>query len=286
MNDATLRRHCAEQRRRAIVANDRAHVDAVAATQRAAALAAAANDFAIPSPFIVAQKNSLVIPFGKHPHPQGIQLFDRASAEQLRANFAPAPIYKGHVDVVGHPSFNPSSPAVGWVDGIAIENDGIRLAVRWGAEGRRAIENAEFRFYSPFWDCQKVPGGIRPVKLRSVALTNSPRIAVAAIANDAGVPSPQAVQRAAKLTDLRRRLPGVSEATLRTILDIELPADAEIDPATGRLKQNIRGAVERQQAMRDAIAEVMRELAAKYPNASYQARFDMARARVPALFAS
>lgn len=141
------------------------------------------NDAA--SPFVVQQGNALLIPYGKYAHPEGLQIVDRAAGEEMRANFKKAPIYPGHPDVPNRPDSNPSAPAVGWIDGITLANEGLYLPCRWNAEGAAAIRNAAYRFYSPFWECKKVAGGIRPVFLRSLGLTNNPRFEVPAIANDA-----------------------------------------------------------------------------------------------------
>ena len=157
----------------------------------------AANALGGEAVFDVQQDGKLFVPFGEYPHAKGLQKFDRASGEKMVAAFnsiaskvsrwltkAGAPIYKGHPDVPGRPDSNPAAPAVGWVTKIAVENDGVSFDVKWGDEGKKAVENCEFRFYSPHWNCQRVAGGIQPVELLSIGLTNNPRINVPAIAND------------------------------------------------------------------------------------------------------
>ena len=169
-----------------------------------------------PSLFILRQADSLFLPYGNFPHQQGLQKFDRASAAYVQANFAAAPnipAYAGHPDVPGRPDSNPSAPALGWVGGISIGNDGATLAMKWSPEGRRAIQGARYRFYLPYWDLRKVPGGIQPVKLRSIGLTNSPRIPVPSISND---DDQIAAQLASEKEELRRRLGRVTDATFET----------------------------------------------------------------------
>lgn len=146
--------------------------------------------------FEITQENSLFVPFGEYPHAKGLQKFDRESGEALLAAFnsLPAkvgrmfsggvPIFAGHPDVPKRQDSNPAAPAYGWVQGVVVENDGVRLPVKWNTRGRESIENAEYRFYSPNWLLRKVSGGIQPVKLLSIGLTNHPRIPVPAIAND------------------------------------------------------------------------------------------------------
>lgn len=142
--------------------------------------------------FELQQDGSFFIPFGEYPHKKGLQIFDNAAAQEMRA-FAKSmagrvlgmPLYIGHPDVPGRPDTNPAAPAVGWFTDISIENDGARFHTKLGPRGKEAVENAEFRFYSPNWACQRVAGGkLRPVRLKSMGLTNNPNIPVPAIAND------------------------------------------------------------------------------------------------------
>ncbi len=155
-----------------------------------------ANDRATGSPFVISQANSLFLPFGNFPHKAGLQKLDGESAAFLRANFGKVditakrpvdvgvPIYFGHPDCLGRPDTNPAAPAMGWVREIQTEATGISLLTKWSPEGLAAIQNASFRFYSPNWELRRVAGGLQPVRLISVGLTNSPGIPVPAIAND------------------------------------------------------------------------------------------------------
>lgn len=215
-------------------------------------LVAVANDRATSSPFIVAQVDKLFIPFGNFPHAKGLQKFDRASAEILRANFGRidisagrphspgVPIYRGHPDVPGRADSNPAAPACGWVQDIQIEAGGVSLLVKWSPEGEAEIRNGNYRFYSPHWELRRVSGGIQPVRLISIGLTNSPAIAVPAIANDRLVLAQRAKMRAAN--------------------------DAE------QLRANER---------RTTLASV----GAQYPRLDYAARWQIATNRRPDLFA-
>lgn len=133
------------------------------------------------------------VPFGDHRHVKGLQRFDRESAEELQSaansitgRLLGIPIYAGHPDVKGREDTNPAAPAFGWIDldGIQIENDGVRFRPKWNKRGKEAVENAEFRFYSPHWLNRKVGQVLRPVRLLSFGLTNRPNIPVPALAND------------------------------------------------------------------------------------------------------
>jgi len=172
---------------RKILNHCRAQIIAVANDVQIA-IANAEGDGAV---FEIQQKDSLFIPYGEYRHEKGLQVFDRAAAEEMRAaansltgKVLGIPIYFGHPDVKGRPDTNPAAPARGWVQDIEIENDGMRVPTKFGRAGTEAIENAEFRFYSPYWLMKKVNGKLRPVQLLSIGLTNHPRIPVPAIAND------------------------------------------------------------------------------------------------------
>lgn len=170
--------------------------------------------------FEIQQREKLFVPFGEYPHPKGLQKFDRQSGELLATAFnsLPAklgriftpgvPIYRGHPDVPGRADSDPAAPAMGWVQGVTVENDGVNFAVKWNPDGEAAIGNAHFRFYSPNWLLRNVKGGIQPVKLLSIGLTNNPRIPVPAIANDDDSTNPPDDM---KLTALLRKLLGFAE---------------------------------------------------------------------------
>ncbi len=197
--------------------------------------------------FAVVQREKLFFPFGEYPHPKGLQRFDRQSGEILASAFTSlgtrsgqlftpgVPIYRGHPDVPGRPDSDPSAPAIGWVQGIEVANEGVNLAVKWSPEGEAAISSAHFRFYSPNWLLRPVKGGIQPVKLLSIGLTNNPRIPVPAIANDTE-PSPltpeRGVLRRAALEAQRARLrldfPGLAPGGL---YDLAWHRAAQSNPA-------------------------------------------------------
>jgi hypothetical protein len=149
------------------------------------------------SPFAILQDNSFVIPYGDFPHKQGLQKFDRVAANEMvathsgmlnklmswaRGEKASYPVYVGHPDLPG--SKDADKRAYGWIENMSAEDDGLHLDVKWSDEGRKLVENAHFKFYSPLWWTKKVKGGIRPVGLKSMGLTNDPNIPVPALANE------------------------------------------------------------------------------------------------------
>jgi hypothetical protein len=147
------------------------------------------------APFAILQSDGFLVPFGKYPHKQGLQLFDRAAAEEIVAahnstlskitRFVTGgsyPIYVGHPDLPG--SKDADKRAYGWIENMRVTDDGLHLAAKWSDAGRELVENAHFKFYSPLWWTRKVKGGIRPVALKSMGLTNDPNIPVPALANE------------------------------------------------------------------------------------------------------
>jgi hypothetical protein len=148
------------------------------------------------SPFAILQPDGFLVPFGEFPHKQGLQLFDRAAAEEIvkAHNSALAkltrlvtggtyPVYVGHPDLPG--SKDTDKRAYGWIENMRVTPEGLHLSAKWSDAGRELVENAHFKFYSPLWWTKKVKGGIRPVALKSMGLTNDPNIPVPALANEA-----------------------------------------------------------------------------------------------------
>lgn len=153
------------------------------------------------SPFAILQPDGFLVPFGQYPHKQGLQIFDRPAAEGIVAahnstlsklvrHFGGGsyPVYVGHPDLPG--SKDADKRAYGWIENLSVTDNGLHLSVKWSEAGRELVENAHFKFYSPLWWTKKVRGGIRPVALKSMGLTNDPNIPVPALANEADPTDP------------------------------------------------------------------------------------------------
>jgi hypothetical protein len=176
--------------------------------------------------FVLQQGDKFFIPYGDYPHPKGVQKFNRASAEIMASLHNDAtPVYKGHPDVPGRPDSDPSAPAWGWTDRIEPLENGANFYRRMNERGSSAITNAEFRFYSPYWDLRPVKGGLQPVRLRSIGLTNNPRIPVPPIANDNTEPM--------KLSPKVAKLLGLAEDGDHTDETISAACDALTTKITG-----------------------------------------------------
>jgi hypothetical protein len=149
------------------------------------------------SPFAILQPDGFVVPYGEFPHKVGLQIFDRTAAEEIvkahnsamsrlarwaTGNGTSYPVYVGHPDLAG--SKDTDKRAYGWIENMAVTDDGLHMSVKWSEAGRDLVENAHFKFYSPLWWTKKVKGGIRPIALKSMGLTNDPNIPVPALANE------------------------------------------------------------------------------------------------------
>lgn len=187
--------------------------------------------------FEIHQQAGLFVPYGDYPHEKGLQKFDRAAAESLKeaansllGRTVGIPIYAGHPDLPGRPDSNPAAPAYGWIADIEVSADGATFIPKWNKRGLEAIENAEFRFYSPYWLLKKVSGGLSPVRMKSMGLTNSPRIPVPAIANDQPENQPEKKEPTPMNEEILKLLSLANDATPEAIkARIKVLADAETE---------------------------------------------------------
>ena len=106
-------------------------------------------------------------------------LCNRFDAESAQPNFA------GLLIDFDHFSYDPgkSSEAAGWLQKLQRRPDGLYGRIKWTDAGESAIRNGRYRFVSPTWmrsDCEPVSGEdaktLRPLRLDSLALTNSPNL--------------------------------------------------------------------------------------------------------------
>ena len=130
------------------------------------------------------------IPFGDHDHQRGMQKFDEAAGSEMMANFNAEkaergkrfkglPIYMGHPD---HPVASERSDdkrARGWVREMRLANDGLEVKTDWNPLGKSEVEGEEVAYFSPVWGTLRIANSARdfkPVRLRSIGLTNDPNI--------------------------------------------------------------------------------------------------------------
>lgn len=136
----------------------------------------------------------MLAPYGDFPNPKGVQRITRQDGEELANQYRSwlnipqwvvgAPVYKGHPDheqFRGQPGHT-DTEAVGRVKGLEARADGIFANVKWNERGRGLIENEAFSHPSVNWAmARRTDGTWRPVRLKSVGLTNTPNIPVPAI---------------------------------------------------------------------------------------------------------
>lgn len=154
--------------------------------------------------FEMREDGSLFIPYGDFGHRLGRQRVDATAAQRMGGAMGGAmgtavgrlmaaigrprrfPIYIGHPDVPGRGAEFPDKAAYGWGTAIVAENDGMRILVKWTAEGERLIRDGHFAYHSPYWEAEedRQAGVVRPVRMISVGLTNNPNIPVPPLAND------------------------------------------------------------------------------------------------------
>jgi len=74
------------------------------------------------------------------------------------------------------------SEAAGWIYELDAREDGLWARIEWTDTGSAAVMNKRYRFVSPVWypdECEAVENktdALRPLRLDSIALTNSPNL--------------------------------------------------------------------------------------------------------------
>ncbi len=153
------------------------------------------------------------IPFGNHDHKAGMQVLDRESADAIVAHFREQkqnrrfvglPVYVGHPDHPEHGQTYKDKSAKAWIREIEAAPGALRLRAAWNARGRDLVANEEYKYISPTWSAEPIPGrsgAYRPMRLKSVGLTNEPNIGVMPLTNE------QAADTAASTKDTMKTLP-------------------------------------------------------------------------------
>ena len=117
------------------------------------------------------------------------QIFTRPQAETMAATFNSLkdakggrfrglPVYAGHPD--GDPARWPDESRLGGIMGLEARADGVYAQVAWNDRGEQNRQQGYLVYPSPAWlydlKAARQNGIIAPDELRSVGLTNSPRI--------------------------------------------------------------------------------------------------------------
>lgn len=138
--------------------------------------------------------------------------------------------------------------AYAWIQALSLDESGALCGrFKWTDIGAEAVSNRRYRFVSVCWACEEEgKGEWRPLKLVSVALTNTPNIPAKPILNQESAGGASADQPENKET------PNMDE--LKTLLGLapETPDDEVIAKAVATLKA---AAEEKANAEADAFAE-------------------------------
>ncbi|WP_345735671.1 hypothetical protein [Prosthecobacter algae] len=156
----------------------------------------AANEAISPGIFTIAQNDGFTIKYGIYPHSVGMQIFDKAAAEAMANEMTSflgkatrlwkgVPVYAGHPD---HPDLTQRARftdgrARGWITEIVVGENEAKFVVAYNSIGKTEVEDAQWAAYSPLWimaPAANIKGhkAFRPVKLKSMALTNNPNMDV------------------------------------------------------------------------------------------------------------
>lgn len=236
--------------------------------------------------FAVISDGDLLVPFGDFPQvvtlrgralqdaqaagmrvgPDGraviIQRVDAAAGNTMAAEMASlwgnakrfflgAPVYDGHPF---HPEVErrkeyPSKRALGWIKELIVDEDAIRMPVKWNSLGQNVVNDAQLAYHSPQWElaflgAENGMGIYRPVRLSSSGLTNEPNIPVPALvaANIAAEMEPGQTDLASQILARVANAEGLDfpplAARLRTILS-EAANEAETSAALGTLLEEL-----------------------------------------------
>lgn len=124
----------------------------------------------------------LLSPLGDFDHTKGMQRVDEESAKIMIKKFnrffaTNVPIFFNHIDDF-LPFSTANKEAVGIVKNIGICEEGIYIDCRYTLTGEKLREH--FVCLSARWKTKEIENGFfRPIKLMSVAMTNSPNIPTA-----------------------------------------------------------------------------------------------------------
>lgn len=108
----------------------------------------------------------------------GTFVLDRAGLDQLLEDFRK---HATPQDIdIEHISLNPEAPpnqrgAVGWIEDLVVEGDGLVAVVKWNADGQEAIRADRWRYFSPVFLLDP-KNKQRIIGLRGGALTNKPAL--------------------------------------------------------------------------------------------------------------
>lgn len=111
-----------------------------------------------------------------------VSAFNSRIARFMRKLRGDVPIYVGHPDIPGMEDKFPDKRARGYVEGMNVSADGVRLDPEWTNLGQELRTENQHRYPSPRWELEFTGENVdgirvtRPVRLISVGMTNRPNI--------------------------------------------------------------------------------------------------------------
>ena len=174
-----------------------------------------------------------------------VQTCDEATFQTLLANFdGEVLVDADHASERGDAR---DTRAYAWIQALSLDEGGALCgAFKWTDIGAEAVSNRRYRFVSVCWACEEEgKGRWRPVKLVSVALTNTPNIPAKPILNQQESAGGASADQPEK--------PEMEE--LKTLLGLPPEAgDAEVLEAVKALKGAVEAANEEKEAAEAAFA--------------------------------
>jgi hypothetical protein len=220
--------------------------------------------------------DAMLIPYGDHPHPSGIQRFTRQSAEAMVSGFnsilgklgrlfGGMPVYIGHPDDKAFANQHTDAKAYAWIMGMEAREDGLALIPKWSKPGEEIVANAHYKWFSPRWACREIAREngraiLEPVRLISVGLTNMPNIAgVPPLANEelAGGVVPPASKEVEM--DLLKRLLAVLGLADTVTADDAVARIGMMKAALEKLMASVETRWKAEDAARQALSNVAAE---------------------------
>lgn len=213
-------------------------------------------------------------PLGEFPHPESglVQVLDRPALERMANRLAADGARLVDFDHFSYDTSR-SSEAAGWIEELAVRDDGLWARARWSDVGEAALVNGRYRFVSPVWlpgDCDSLGANrIRPGRLDSAGLTNQPNLrGMAPMTNRAGgpaAPTPTSEPKSMKTVANRLGLsPDASEeavlAEVNKLLKTRDDALAQVEPLKNRVKDLETGLQASKAAQADADMETFADV--------------------------
>ncbi len=225
-----------------------------------------------------------LVPRGTFLHRESntLQVLDDPALDSIARRFQEeslAPHWPGLLIDFDHFSYDPesASEAAGWLHSLERRADGLWGRVKWSDKGEAAVSNGRYRFVSPTWlarDCEALkenrgasaksaspedsPRSIRPLRLDSLALTNSPNLrGMAPLSNRTQqntIPGSRVLGTAMSRDNSNKM------KTVCSLLGLSIDASEEaIHAEVGKLLHRVKAAEETSAPLKNRVAQLETE---------------------------